>query len=198
MRSYTDLVEQLASSGLLDDTWARVFASVPRELFIGGWGLASPGWGESTELDRSARPDQWAEAVNSDLVIVTQVGDGTGAGVLASSSSSSSSSSMPSMVAKMLAACDIRDGHRVLEIGTGTGWNAALLCARLGDEQVVTVEIDGHVADQAQQALAAAGYRPLTLGEQGWIEQAPYDRILSTCAVTRVPYAWGRRPPPVG
>ena len=60
-----------------------------------------------------------------------------------------SSASKPDLVLSMLAALDVHDGHTVLEIGTGTGYNAALLAARLGAPNVTTVEIDPMLADRA-------------------------------------------------
>jgi protein-L-isoaspartate O-methyltransferase len=51
---------------------------------------------------------------------------------------------MPGLVAIMLHALDVRDRHRVLQIGTGTGYTAGLLCERLGSHQVTTVDIDPH------------------------------------------------------
>jgi len=67
---------------------------------------------------------------------------------------------------------DLRgDGVRVLEVGTGTGFNAALLAHRAGDRHVVTVEVDPHLAEQARAALARAGYAPQVVcadGMAGW------------------------------
>jgi protein-L-isoaspartate O-methyltransferase len=53
-----------------------------------------------------------------------------------------SSSSQPSLMVRMLEALDLHDNDRVLEIGTGTGFNAALLCHRLGDRNVYSVDVD--------------------------------------------------------
>jgi protein-L-isoaspartate O-methyltransferase len=62
----------------------------------------------------------------------------------------------------MLTALDVHEGHRVLEIGTGTGYHAALLAARLGEDAVTSIEIDATLAQQARANLAAAGYTPST------------------------------------
>ncbi len=56
-------------------------------------------------------------------------------------------------MARMLEALEVADGMRVLEIGTGTGYNVALLCHRLGDANVTTVDIDPSLVVHAQKAL---------------------------------------------
>ncbi|MCA1709628.1 MAG: protein-L-isoaspartate(D-aspartate) O-methyltransferase, partial [Actinobacteria bacterium] len=81
------------------------------------------------------------------------------------------------------------------EIGTGTGWNAALLTHRVGERgRVVTVEVDPSLADAARHALTSAGYDPLVItadGLRGYPPGALYDRVISTAALReRVPYAW--------
>ncbi|MGW7574486.1 methyltransferase domain-containing protein [Streptomyces sp. NPDC054765] len=101
-----------------------------------------------------------------------------------------SSNSQPSMVARQLSALDVRPGHSILEIGTATGYVAALLCRRAGEENVFSVEIDGVLSARAQANLDAEGLYPtlrVTDGEMGLADQAPYDRILSTCALREVP-----------
>ncbi|WP_425583706.1 methyltransferase domain-containing protein [Streptomyces macrosporus] len=113
-----------------------------------------------------------------------------------------SSASMPSMVARMLAALEVDDMEgRVLEIGTGTGWNAALLAHRVGDRRVATVEIDPVLAEQAQDALLAVGRAPLVVcedGMAGYPQGGPYDRVIATCSVARVPWAWVEQTAPGG
>jgi protein-L-isoaspartate(D-aspartate) O-methyltransferase len=97
----------------------------------------------------------------------------------------SSSSSMPSVMADMIEELDIRPGLTVLESGTGTGYNAAVLCHVLGDAAVTTVEIDPELLRAAVDRLARLGHRPS-------IEPAAhsYDRILATHAVDQVPADW--------
>ncbi|WP_243726038.1 methyltransferase domain-containing protein [Actinomadura rubrisoli] len=93
----------------------------------------------------------------------------------------------------MLDALALRPGMRVLEVGTGTGYNAALLAELTGAENVTTVEVDPSLADHARRALEDAGY-PVTVvtgdGMRGYRHNAPYDRIIVTAAVREVPYAW--------
>jgi protein-L-isoaspartate O-methyltransferase len=94
---------------------------------------------------------------------------------------------------RMLEMLDIHDWMRVLEIGTGTGYNLAWLCHRLGQGCVFSVDIDPHLLTLARHRLAGLGYHPTLAtadGTAGLPEHAPYDRILATCAVPRVPRAW--------
>lgn len=104
-----------------------------------------------------------------------------------------SSTSMPGLMTRMLEALDVRDGHRVLEIGSGTGYNAALLCHRLGDEHVFSVDIETELVELARDRLARLGYCPTlaaTDGRAGLPEHAFYDRIIATCSVPAVPWPW--------
>lgn len=103
------------------------------------------------------------------------------------------SSTQPSLMAIMLEALDIADGHRVLEVGTGTAYNAALLAHRLGDQQVHSIDIDTTLIAQARLNLTAAGYDPdvtVADGEGGREAAAPYDRLIATCSVAHVPPTW--------
>jgi SAM-dependent methyltransferase len=96
-------------------------------------------------------------------------------------------------MACMLEALEIRDGDEVLEVGAGTGYNAALLCHRLGEENVTTVDLDPEITESARAHLAAAGYHPAVItgdGARGAPSRAPFDKIIATCTVGSVPYDW--------
>ncbi|MGW7367577.1 methyltransferase domain-containing protein [Streptomyces sp. NPDC054841] len=141
---------------------------------------------------RSESPGMWWKAVYSDAPITTQWDDGayTGPG---KGRTPTSSSSMPTMVFSMLDALSVEPGSRVLEIGTGTGWNAALLCHRLGDQNVVTVEVDPSLAKEARSRLFAADFAPEVVigdGSVGYGKRSPYDRIIATASVGTVPSQW--------
>jgi protein-L-isoaspartate(D-aspartate) O-methyltransferase len=189
------LADQLAHAGnLTDPRWRQALHDVPRHLFIPDVALADPNDQEPNEypVDRAADPERWWAAVYSDTVLVTQVDDGRG-DVTAGQGSASSSNSAPGVVVPMLEQLQLHDHHRVLDVGTGTGWTAALLSWRLGAGNVTTVEIDPGLAEQAQKNLQAAGYQPgLATGDgaDGYRSGAPYDRVHVTCAVERIPWAW--------
>ncbi|MFE0023260.1 methyltransferase domain-containing protein [Amycolatopsis sp. NPDC059021] len=170
-----------------------VLDEVPRELFIPEviWDDNPDGHG-FVPVSRTTDRQRWLELVNSTGPIVTQVDDGhpvDGIGRVPTSSSS-----QPSLVAMMLDELDVKPGHQVLEIGTGTGWNAALLAHRAGpDGRVVSVEVDGQVADKARAALAVTPYRVTVIegdGTAGFAAGAPYDRVIATASVRRVPTTW--------
>ena len=97
--------------------------------------------------------------------------------------------SQPSLVADMTAALQLKKTDKVLEIGTGSGYQAAIL-AELAD-QVLTIEIVEPLARQAEQTLAELGYRNVRVrigdGYHGWPEEAPFDAIIVTAAPDHVP-----------
>jgi protein-L-isoaspartate O-methyltransferase len=108
---------------------------------------------------------------------------------------------MPEMVFAMLDLLGVGSDQRVLEIGTGTGWNAALLAHRLGDHSVFTVEVDPDIANAARANLARAGFHPVVItgdGALGHPAGAPYDRVVATCSVHQLPYPWVAQTRPGG
>ncbi len=147
------------------------FLAVPRELFV-------PDFARANGLDAVYRND----------VIATKT-DTAGMSV--------SSSSAPSIMAIMLEQLDLERGHRVLEIGAGTGYNAALIKHIVGSTgKVVSVDIDPVTAREARANLRNAG-RPATVvagdGRRGWAPGAPYDRVIATASSANVPRAWFRQ-----
>jgi protein-L-isoaspartate(D-aspartate) O-methyltransferase len=106
-----------------------------------------------------------------------------------------SSISQPTMVASMLEMLAVDPGARVLEVGTGSGYNAALLQELAGQEGlVVSVEVDPQLADLARVQLQATGYESIQVhtadGRLGWPGAAPYDRIVVTASSPAPEPSW--------
>jgi len=99
--------------------------------------------------------------------------------------------SQPYIVAHMTEALKLAQGEKVLEIGTGSGYQAAVL-AEMGTE-VFSIEIIPELADHARSVLAAEGYGAVQVrtgdGHQGWPEHSPFDAIIVTCSPDKVPPA---------
>ncbi|MEU6573917.1 methyltransferase domain-containing protein [Streptomyces sp. NPDC046805] len=182
------LVRQIDESGAWDEdpVWREAFAQVPRHLFVPFYYVGVLGgyercWNQSPD---PAERERWVRGAYADAPLATRVRDGELV----------SSSSQPSLMATMLVALGVRDGDRVLEIGAGTGYNAALLAHRLGDDDLVTtIDLEPEITEAARQHLAAAGYHPAVVtgdGTRGVPERAPFDRIIATCTLPSVPRAW--------
>jgi protein-L-isoaspartate(D-aspartate) O-methyltransferase len=144
---------------------AAALHAVPRHLFL---------------------PEQRPEAAYRDDAIVTKR-DEAGQPI--------SSSSQPAIMAIMLDQLDLAPGHRVLEIGAGTGYNAALISHVVGPTgQVTSVDIDPELAAAAREHLARAGFGDVTVvvadGAGGDPEHAPYDRIIASVGVSDLAPAW--------
>jgi protein-L-isoaspartate(D-aspartate) O-methyltransferase len=144
---------------------AAALHAVPRHLFL---------------------PEQRPEAAYRDDAIVTKR-DEAGQPI--------SSSSQPAIMAIMLDQLSLAPGQRVLEIGAGTGYNAALISHVVGPTgQVTSVDIDPELVTAAREHLARAGFGDVTVactdGAGGYPERAPYDRIIATVGVSDLAPAW--------
>lgn len=168
------LVETLQQSGhVSSEKVAAAFRAVPRHVFVPG---IEP---ERAYLDQAfpIKFDEGGRAI--------------------------SSSSQPAIMARMLEQLDVQPGHRVLEIGVGSGYNAALLGHLVGEAgAVVSVDIDADVVADARERLAVSGLAQVTVGcgdgGLGWPEQAPYDRIIATVGVWDIAPAWVAQLAPQG
>src|SRR5687767_14595700 len=155
------LVRELESNGnITDPAVRRALLAVPREQFL---------------------PGEELEAVYVDKAIVTRRDEFGGP---------TSSSSQPAIMATMLERLQLAPGLRVLEIGAGTGYNAALLSTLVGDGgRVTSVDLEPDLAASATGALAAGGYGASVIagdGREGWPAGAPYDRITVTASTGTV------------
>ncbi|MGH3752486.1 MAG: methyltransferase domain-containing protein [Pseudonocardiaceae bacterium] len=200
------MVEVLAQRGELGERWRAAFTEVARHEFIPElvwrYDRETSAHCDLVPLRRGDDPQGWLERAYANASVTTQVDDGHPIGEAGCGREVTSSASMPGVVAQMLTALDAEPGMRVLEIGTGTGYNAALLAHRLGAQHIVSVEVDPAVAGHARHALAAAGFGAVTVvtgdGAQGYLPGAPYDRVISTVAAAEVPYAWVAQTRPGG
>jgi methyltransferase of ATP-grasp peptide maturase system len=181
------LAERLANRGAIRSAaWRAVFERVPRHVFVPSFQYYD---GLNHHVVDGAVPDQrgaWLAGVYSDEALVIRYDE-------VNPTTPASSSSMPTLMAVMLEALGVDDEDSVLEIGTGSGYNAALLCERLGSEHVTTIDIDPGLVGEARDRLAHAGYRPTVAEADGWAgfqSNAPYDRVIATGAVHRLPGAW--------
>ncbi|MGH3826088.1 MAG: methyltransferase domain-containing protein [Pseudonocardiaceae bacterium] len=190
------LVQQLTRNGqLCSSSWRLAFEQTPRHVFVPNIITIGESGPTTTSGAHPAQHQAWLDQVYSDDPLVTHylahpsvmMADATPLLV------STSSSTMPSLMACMLEALDVHDGHRVLEIGTGTGYNAALLCHRLGSGNVVSIDIDSILVATAREHLASLGHHPTLMvgdGAAGVAAHAPYDRIIVTAAIAAIPLLW--------
>ena len=188
------LAAELVTRGVLPDPrWEAALRSTPRHEFVPRW-LAQDELGRWYPVahDDPATATEWTARTYTDAPLVTAVDD-TGLPI--------SSSSQPSLMVRMLEELAVGDDSSVLEIGTGTGYNAALLCHRLPGGQVHSIDLEPALTELARERLAELGHAPHLAardGVTGWPEHAPYDRIVATCAVPRIPTAWAEQVRPGG
>ena len=168
------LVAALKEAGLLDDPRVEAaFRQVPRHLFLPEFDPEQIYADESVAIKRDA----------DGLVI--------------------SSSSQPSMMAIMLDQLQLEEGCNVLEIGAGTGYNAAIMQAIVGATgKVTTIELDQDVAQAAQDHLRDAKMSQVMVvqgdGALGYAPRAAYDRVIATVGVWDIPKMWARQVKPDG
>lgn len=162
------MVEGLRARGVLRTRLVDdAMASVPRHLFV-----------DAADVD--------IDHAYADVAIVVKI-DAEGTAI--------SSASQPTIVAAMLELSRLERGHRVLEIGTGTGYNAALLDHIVGpDGSVVSVELDADLAAAARDRLRRQGCDRVRVvtgdGAAGHLPGAPYDRVIVTTGAPDIAPAW--------
>jgi protein-L-isoaspartate O-methyltransferase len=203
------LADELHASGdLRGEVWREVFTRIWRHTFVPLFYVKDDpqDWRAPWRVVDGARPEdreEWLEGVYSNQTLITELMDQPVPEELGGGTAQviTSSSTLPGLMVAMLDTLDVQDGHQVLEIGTGSGYNAALLSARVSDEHVSSVDIGPALVDAARRRLAAHGFHPHLSahdGARGVPERAPFDRIIVTCGVPRIPDAWVQQTRPGG
>jgi protein-L-isoaspartate O-methyltransferase len=185
------LADTLLSNGDLRATqWHAAVSAVPRHLLVP----------RAYEQDNTGAWREFETAENLKRVYSSETLI-TALETVGDHKSPISSSTKPDLMVRMLELLDVREGDRVLEIGTGTGYNAALLAHRLGDDCVFSVDVGQDLVEVARERLSAAGFHPTLAavnGAHGLPGSAPFDRIIATCSVPRVPWQWAQQLTPDG
>ncbi|GGX90000.1 methyltransferase domain-containing protein [Streptomyces hiroshimensis] len=207
---YTALRRRCADALQAEDQfgapWVReVFEKVERERFAPARiRVSDPGGNGGQEvIDYATDARAWANAVYApDRSLITQLDDGATLLEPGAPGRFTSSLSAPRVVVRQLCHLDLRPRHRVLHIGTGSGYDSALIAERTGARNLFTLEVDDRLAATARRNLDTAGYPDVQAvagdGEQGWPAGAPYDRVLCTASANRVPRAWIEQTRPGG
>src|SRR5262245_33291442 len=199
------LLAQIKEDGMLRDPAVEVaLRRVPRHRFVERfYPLPKPPEGTASppaplprlplEVDTQNPAAEHLDLIYADDALATRVVDGV----------ATSSTSQPALVASMLQYLELTPGMRVLEIGAGTGWNAALMAELVGDPALVTtLDIQKDVVAQTRRLLAAAGYGGVQIHQRdgflGAPESAPFDRIVATVGCTDLSPRWVEQLAPAG
>ncbi|MEQ0560738.1 methyltransferase domain-containing protein [Amycolatopsis sp. NEAU-NG30] len=184
-----DLADDLARTGdVTDPAWLDAIRGTPRhELVPVFFQQLRPGRWTSTHVgDQGGRPASLAAAYSDAELAILLDRSVRPAAVL-------STAIRPRHAARTLQALDVHPGHRVLHVGTGSGYLTALLCRRLGDQDVMSLDIEPALVDLAAARLAAIGHTPTVQAGHAWDglpEHGPVDRIVATCALPSIPPSW--------
>jgi methyltransferase of ATP-grasp peptide maturase system len=197
------LAERLAAGGYLRTSpWRAAVETVPRHEFLrGGFFEQVPGSAPTEWRPVLPGTPHWLTRCYDDDSLVTQI-----AGTINPRDirgeimrTPTSSRTMPSLVVRMLEDLQVQDGNAVLEIGAG--YSTGLLCHRLADYHVTSVEVDKDVASATRVSLGTLDYIPNLItgdGLAGHPDGAPYGRLIATCGVVDLPYAWIEQSRPGG
>jgi protein-L-isoaspartate(D-aspartate) O-methyltransferase len=182
-------VDELKAAGAIGPAAVeRAFRTVQRHRLLETFYHRDGGGFRTVEHDPGRPRRDHLALIYADTALATRRIDGMPA----------SSTSQASLVAKMLELLDLSEGLKVLEVGAGTGYNAALLAQIVGDQRlVITVDVLEDVVDQTRRLLADAGYPRIQVllrdGFEGVPEQAPFDRIVATVGCSDLSPHWAEQ-----
>ena len=187
------MVRALVEMGITDEVVLDAMAEVPRHWFVDRFWATSPGNLCTPEHVREFIVDD--DAGDEILGLVYAVEKALVTRGPSDGSAATSSVSAPVIVASMLAELDVQPGLRVLEIGTGSGYHAALTAVLVGDPALVTtVDIDRTLIPETMARIERLGFAKMTVlcadGASGVAERAPFDRIVATVGCTDIASAW--------
>lgn len=204
--SWHDAAHELADKVAADaPEWHEAVSNTPRHLLVPRWWQRLPD--SPTEEWELVAPTEGSKehqaAAYADNTLVTRVGplhadharpDEKATG------SPTSSSTLPGLIVSMLHRLRAEPGHRLLDVGTGSGYSAALMGRRLGDGHVTSVDVDPYLVDAARARLEGFGRSPHleAIDATGPLPDAAYDRIMATVSVRPVPATWLRALRPGG
>lgn len=169
----------------------RAFRKVPRHKLLESIYMSSKDFSSRSGYQQIENDPQDPKPENLGLIyshraLLTRIG---------ANGRPTSSTSMPGLIGDMLELMNLEPGLKVLEIGAGTGYNAALISEIVGDQSnVVSVDIQEDVVEQSKRLLEAAGYGDIKIiakdGFFGVAEEAPFDRIVATVGLYDVSPHW--------
>ncbi len=173
--------------------WYAPVAGTPRHLFVPRWwGRGDVGW---RLQDGPSDESRWLGSAYGDTSLVTRVGprhaDHAADGDDRPTGWPTSSSTLPSLVITMFRHARLGASDALLDIGTGSGYGAALATRRLGDERVTSVDVDPYLVEAARERLDQVGLCPAVETVDATADlPGTYDRIVATVAVRPIPASW--------
>jgi protein-L-isoaspartate(D-aspartate) O-methyltransferase len=176
------MVKGIAAGGMRDERVLAAMATVPRHVFVDRF------WGPPDSAGNRAPPTKADLDVIHTVERALPLEDRPGRCL--------ATISAPNIVASMLELLDLRPGLRILEIGTGTGYNAALLAQLVESPPLVTtIEIDPDLAAAAARHLTAAGYAGVDIhvGDGHLGAPGPFDRVIATVGCKDLSPHWLRQ-----
>ena len=196
MNNWNDAARKLAAQvAATAPEWHSAVCATPRHLLVPRWWQIVPGtYPFEWELITPNQEQPWAQ-VYADETLVTRVGalhaDQAGNGDRPTGFPTSSST-LPGLIVRMLDMLHPEPRQQVLDIGTGSGYSAALLGHRLGDEWVTSIDVDTYLVQAARDRLASFGRTPRleAADATGELPDGEYDRMIATVSVRPVPASW--------